>query len=399
MKQIIINYLLPLIISIASVWCLAFTNPVNELLFGKNIPSEAKLNESNYFENFTNNAALENQFLKQQDTGKIIYLLGSSELAEKSEAIPQTFISKHFTTPVIAIGHAGNQCFSIYAQLLANAERLKNSSVVIILSPGWFESKPAKGTSSAIFLEFNSPRFQNKLVHHTNTDEFTAYANKRMAQLYTEFNAPSLELKLMNFSHKASLSPIHKSLFFAPILVDQKLLQLKEALNTANNSDTKLLNGTRYLTYAPAVNWDSLENKSEQEVLAAATNNTLGISNEYYSQYINGKSGHIQTVPNSVNQELEDFYFLVKLLKAKEVNASFIISPLNALYYKNINDLSPVIKELETSLQSNQFKYLNLFEANPEKYNKAMLHDVMHLSDYGWYQVNQFIVDTYQLKQ
>lgn len=399
MKQIIISYLLPLIISITSVWCLAFTNPVNELLFGKNKAVEPKLSESNYYENFSTNPSLENQFLKSNEADKTIYLLGSSELGSKSEAIAHTFISKHFKTQVVSIGHAGNQCFSIYAQLLANSDRLKNASIVIILSPGWFESKPARGTSSAVFLEFNPTPFQKKLVNLADEPLFTAYLNKRMAQLYTEFNAPSLELKLLNFYHRAAISPIHKSLFYAPILIDTKLLQLKDKLTNTRNSTSKVTSRNNLFTGSSPVNWDSLENKSKQDVLAAASNNNLGIANEYYSQYINGKTGKIQVVTNSFNQELEDFYFLVKLLKTKEANVSFIISPLNALYYKNLSELSPLVKEIEKELQSNNFEYLNLFEGEAKNYNKALLHDVMHLSDYGWYKVDKFIVDTYQLSQ
>ena len=158
MRKVIFTCILPLLLSLVCIYAIALNPEINNLLFSK-IQYEEPFNQRQaYYENFSSYPGLEYQFLKSSDSAEIIYLLGSSELEKNSAAIPYNFISQHFTTQVKAIGHAGNQCLSIYAQLLANENRLKNTPLVIILSPGWFENKPAKGTSSALFLEFNSER-------------------------------------------------------------------------------------------------------------------------------------------------------------------------------------------------------------------------------------------------
>ena len=107
----------------------------------------------------------------------------------------------------------------------------------------------------------------------------------------------------------------------------------------------------------------------------------------------------MQPVPAFVNQELEDFKMLLKLVKEKNVNIRFIISPLNTLYYKNLKDLLPTISDIENEIRSNNITYLNMFETDLTKYDKAILRDIMHMSDYGWYKVDQFIINTYHLEK
>ena len=43
------------------------------------------------------------------------------------------------------------------------------------------------------------------------------------------------------------------------------------------------------------------------------------------------------------------------------------------------------------------WRTLNIFETDTTQYDKAILRDIMHMSDYGWYKVDQFIINTYHL--
>lgn len=393
MKKLLLFCIIPF--AIALFFTFQFTvNPSFSTLFFSDV-SATDLNETSlrYIENFSLHPESEAAFLTSEKGNASIYLLGSSELATNTKAIPYNFIPSNFNTQVIAIGHAGNQCLSIYAQLLANSDRLKNAPIVIILSPGWFESKAANGTSSALFLEFNSEYFLQKTTNAQVEDEFKTYLNARIASMYPEFSSPHLQLKRMYFEHQCSKSFLH-ALFFKPLLfITNEFIQLKKSKPVI--TPTKTSEKEAIPTHAIA--WDSLLQASKQEVEKAVTNNELGIADDYYSEYIHGKTGKIQPVDASLNQELQDCKMLIKLLKSKHADASFIISPLNALYYKNCNALSPLVSNLENELAAANFPYLNLFEGDAKKYDKALLHDVMHLSDYGWYKVDKFILDTYSI--
>ena len=146
-----------------------------------------------------------------------------------------------------------------------------------------------------------------------------------------------------------------------------------------------------------AVNWDSLRRVTRAETLSKATNNEMGIENEYFSTYIQQKKGNIYPVPRWANREMDDYSMLVDLLHRSGANASFIISPLNPYYFKNLSELQPVIDELESKMTSSGFPYLNLFTTDTTNYDKAVLSDVMHMSEYGWLKVDEFIVHRYSL--
>ncbi|HRH62793.1 MAG TPA: D-alanyl-lipoteichoic acid biosynthesis protein DltD [Bacteroidia bacterium] len=393
MKKLLLFCIIPFAIALLFTFQLTVNPSLSNLFFSNatnTALTEAKLR---YIENFSTHPEREATFLTNENGEASIYLLGSSELATNTEAIPYNFIPSNFNTQVTAIGHAGNQCLSIYTQLLANSDRLQNTPIVIILSPGWFESKAAKGTSSALFLEFNSENFLQKTKTAQVEDEFKSYLNARIASMYPEFSSPHLQLKRMYFEHQCSKSLLH-ALFFKPLLfITNQFIKLKKI----NPSDTATKISEKEAMPPHAIAWDSLLQTSKQEVEKAVTNNELGIADDYYSEYIHGKTGKIQAVETSHNQELQDCKMLIKLLKSKHAHASFIISPLNALYYKNCNSLSPVVSDLENELTAANFPYLNLFEGDAKKYDKALLHDVMHLSDYGWYKVDKFILETYSI--
>ncbi len=393
MKKIGLIYLIPLLF--ACLFLFFFNKYLNSNLLNNKIKNNTD-STFRYIENFQSNQFYEDQFLLNNDSSKTIYLLGSSELSETTEAIPYNFISDHFSTKVIGLGHAGNQCFSIYSQLLANENRLKDAPIIIILSPGWFESKSAKGTSSAIFLEYNSEWFLKTINKKDN--EFTRFENKRISQLYSEFSSPNLEIKLMNFKHRSTISYFHKILFYPVIIIEKLLIGLKE--NMISKRIT--LNSTKRTPLKSEevqIKWDSLFTSSKEEIIKNSNNNRFGINNEYYTEYVHGKTGKVEPVSEYFNQELEDFKMLIKLLKKKKANVCFVISPLNPIYCKNLKDLKPTISIIETEIKSNGYNYLNLFETDTLKYDKAILFDVMHMSKYGWYKIDKFIIETYKLSK
>ncbi len=391
MRKIVLLCFFPFALSLLSIYLIAFDPQITQSIFGQ-LKKEPVFTPSPFITNFNDAPGYEKYFLSPELSDTIIYLLGSSELTAGGEAIPYNFINNKFSTKVQAIGHSGNQCFSIFSQLLANHQRLKNSRIVIILSPGWFEGKGSRGTSSDIFLEFNSEHFLKNILTDDENIDFQAYEGKRISELYSEFNSPSLPLRMLNFKGRANQSIFHK-IAYSPLLYCDELL-LEETypeIVSEINKDRVVISDSVF------INWDSLLMASKATVIANATNNSMGISNDYFSRYINNNKGRVGPVPEALNQELEDFKILMKLLKEKQVNVSFIISPLNALYFQNLREIESTIHIVQQEIKANGFTALNLFETESTKYEKALLTDVMHMSDYGWYKVDKFIIETYHL--
>jgi D-alanyl-lipoteichoic acid biosynthesis protein DltD len=396
MKQFLVMHLLPLIAGVLITINIAFHPSINNYFFKDNTSKQPI--DSNYFflEHFNHVEFYEDDFLKNNDKTENIFLLGSSELTHPSEAIPYHFISNRFDVKVKGVGHAGNQCLSILSQLLAKQEIINQAPIVIILSPSWFESKATKGTPSAIFLEFNSNRFLHQMIQNNTSNFYSDYLFKRVSDLYQEFNSPNLELRLMFNKYQASKSVLHQLLYKPVIMADEQLMELRNMINPFHSLTHQKFKRNTIMPKDITINWDSLFTKSRNQILNNASNNTMGIANEIYPEFEH-KKGHVQPVSITFNQELQDMQVLIKFLNENHAQASFIISPLNPYYFKNLPALNPTIQQIELCLKTNGFKYLNLFESDSTKYDKALLFDVMHLSDFGWYKIDQFIINNYHL--
>ena len=93
----------------------------------------------------------------------------------------------------------------------------------------------------------------------------------------------------------------------------------------------------------------------------------------------------------------------MKLIRAKNIDAYFIIQPFNPFYYINLNALSPTIDEVRTEIKGNKnlkgYDCADFFITDTAKYDRGLLTDIMHFSNYGWYKTDQYIIDHYNLKQ
>jgi poly-D-alanine transfer protein DltD len=391
MKRVGLQYFLPAAIAITVL--LFSINTINQYCFA--LPEEKTMvADLRYLDNFSNNPLFEATFLSANDTSETIYLMGSSELTHTSSAAPYNFIPDHFKTKVLAIGHAGNQCFSIYSQLLANQDKLENAPIVILLSPGWFHTGFSAGTASSSFLEYNTPTFLNRILANAQDDQFRAYQAKRVADFYTEIVNPDLSLKLLNYEHQSSKSFIHKGCYYPLIALDKWLNQQKFELVGKPQTTVNLRK-----TIIPEdidIAWDSIFAASKEDQRKRSTSNSWWIEDAFFAE-TNGDNGRLFPVPDAYNTELEDFKMLVKLLKARKANVSFVIMPLNPSYYENCSELTPVMQHLQWELMENKLPFLNMWNSNPKTFDNGVLSDVMHYSDYGWYRVDQFIVNTYHL--
>lgn len=346
-----------------------------------------------YIDKFDNDAERE-ALLFEENEPPTISIFGSSELSHAGPAAPQNFIPLVSPFQVRSFGHAGNQCLSILCQLLAKEQSGHGQKIVIILSPGWFESKAALGTTSTVFLEYNSENMLQQWLD--NESEEAQYARKRIAEFFSEFSSPGNALRSHFLKYQANLSPLHYPAN-APLLQSNRLLGSLTKMQSPPLDEAKF---KHELNRPPSVtaNWDSLFSASKAETRLNSGNNSFGINNDYFSGYIGNKRGKIQPVPEALHTELKDFRYLLKYISRKKLNVCFVISPLNALYYRNLESLDPVMSLIEKEIQQAEIPLFNLFTSETKKYEKEILSDVMHLSDYGWYKTNQFIIENFSKK-
>ncbi|HEX8517498.1 MAG TPA: D-alanyl-lipoteichoic acid biosynthesis protein DltD [Bacteroidia bacterium] len=397
MKQVLLAYILPALLSVFAVYYSATSSSINAQLFPQT-ESLQPAGEFTFIESFSGNKIYEDQFLQDNDKYSNIFLLGSSELTGESPASPYNFISGNYNTKVKAVGHAGNQCFSIYSQLLANSDRLKDARIVIILSPMWFLSKEAAGTASPVFLEFNSENFLNRIVQNNPENDFERYENKRVSDMFSDFTSPSFALRQMHFEHESSKSILHCGLYAPLIMADRMLFSIKSRIRP-DPFIRSSVKRTKPEAEDRNINWDSLLTLTKNESLKNMTNNTWGINDDYFSEHIKGNTSKIKIGPAKYNYEMQDLGMLIRLLKENEADASFIILPMNPYYYTNLQEADPLISEMTKTVTEADYNLLNLWVTATSQYEKGTLKDIMHLSDHGWHKVNRFIVETYKLEK
>ena len=152
MKLNFIKYhILPIVSSLLIVFIIGF------FIFDNN-PDTIDLVKGNQEEttriqaNYSNGIQGEINFVSSLLNKNNICFLGSSEFGNPAvKYYPYNFLKDTLNTRVFAFGHAHHQCFSIYSQLVANQQELKNSNICIILSPSWFITE---GTNIEAFIEF-----------------------------------------------------------------------------------------------------------------------------------------------------------------------------------------------------------------------------------------------------
>lgn len=397
MRDLLLRLFIPLSCALGLAFFLWEAKPFAENIRASSLDTDPS--DLRYISAYHGDPELEDQFLAQPGDSTTIYLLGSSELTSGGTYLPYHFISDRFPIKVMGIGHEGNQCFSIFCQMLAYSDRLKNAPVVIILSPGWFEDKSSQGTSSAVLLEYLSDRLLNRIVQLPHNSEFQHYAYEGISRYAPEFSSPSAAFRLANTAHRSSVSPIHSAVVGPLNAWNSFCRNLKKSTGNERESTQQNSRTFTFPSSSFSIPWDSIETALIEKHRQAAGNNSMGIEAEYYSNYINGKRARVRPVTFSYNREWRDFLSLLKLLEESNSNASFVISPLHAGYYTNLPDLQPVIDSLRSEIGKSGFPCLDLFQSDSTKYRKHLLSDVMHFSEAGWLQVNRFIIDTYGLQK
>lgn len=396
MKQLLVTTLLPLIAAAAAWLFLRGEQQLPQKLFApqQHEVKPADIVGKRWIQEFNGEPVLEDYLLKTGEGYENIFLFGSSELTSSSDAVSYRFVSRHFHTQVVGVGEAGNQCFSIYTQLLASAGRLKGAPVVIILSPSWFAGHDAvAGTPAEIWLKYNSPAMLQRISRDSSASE-KAYFAERFAALFYDFNRPDPEHRKLFYNYQVNRNPFCKALY-TPL--GQALPFFTDGMSAPVAAATAPYKRSPIQTDQVHLNWDSLYEAAKVRARAAATNNTMGVNNEYYDQFVKGRRGEFFPVPRSQNREMDDFHALLRLMQRRGVNASFIILPVNLLYFKNPEALQPGVDELTTAIGKTGFPCYNMFDTDRTHFEKEMLTDVMHPGEYGWLKMTRFIIETYHL--
>ncbi|MBS1567859.1 MAG: hypothetical protein JST45_00310 [Bacteroidetes bacterium] len=322
---------------------------------------------------------------KALNDGSSIVLLGSSELTtEDHPSKPMNFFNDSLGIPLIAIGHADNQSFSMYTQLLATAADLSHSKLAILVSPTWFTGKPGRrGTNLANFLEYQpSPSLYRIQARVKDEDTLAlpvaAYLSDHINELGTA--GPVVRWLAHDGSWQTRLLYFFNQPWDAAIIGHTRAgMQMGQATKPWAPGPGRSMEADQ---------WATLYQAGIKEHLAECTNNSVYVNDAFYSEYVNGDTRTLETHPPGQSREARDFIRLLNYIKAMHGEPFFIIQPLNPYVYANIKDVTPTMAWIRHELDTRSLPYLDLWVDDTAKFRPGTLTDVMHLGPLGWYRVD-----------
>lgn len=333
-------------------------------------------------------------------------IYGSSELSSKSKYKSFLFIPEYSNLEAVATGSGGYQSLNILLSLKLNEPYLKHSKVVFLISPSWFTGSYAQGLTADYLIKTNSHFGFSRIYKNFEEDiESSNYISKQLFEIAKGeiTNTPfGLEL-ILNYEQHDVLTRVKK-------LPQDVVISIKLKLTSLYNSNFKNeiweLDNSDYDQFVEAITFqrtknqkDFDKNKAINEAIRSTdslcSNNNWGILNGYYSNYINGKHSTLDIVELDDNQEYRDFLALINYVERKEIDATFIMQPLNPYYYQNLAELKPIIDQIGNDIQETGFPYLDMTVVDSNNYQIGTLQDVMHLGDLGWIEINDFIISNY----
>lgn len=324
-------------------------------------------------------------------------VFGSSELTSGHlQAVPYRYFTEIKHKKIFAFGHAGFQNMAILTVLAANKAVLKNSRLLIVLSPGWFEGTYAKGTSLASFFEFCPESYLYTIYGDTTIDtETKKHISLYINEQYEKIAAPGSVHRI--YAHRANkLKLFHKPFVRINKVAMERTAKITNGLMYQQMilSAIRKINPAKTQPQCFTENWDSLFDVSRLNFKSISTNNPYSVSDAYYSQYMSqGLKKEVKPVAIGDNRELKDFEALLHFLKQNNIKPCFVIMPLNTPAHDDLEKLEPTIAIVKKLLDDGNYANLDMFTPNMRNYEIGVLEDVMHPYDYGWYQIDKFMAE------
>lgn len=340
--------------------------------------------------NLSNGDQAEIDFIGSIKNPNQLTILGSSEFSDSPYA-SYNFLPDSLGIQAMGVGHAFHQELSMICELLAANEHLENSKICIVFSVGWLNTQ---GTNIEAFIEFVRPNFLNKIAYDPNIeDKYKNHVGEYIHNNYSLINGASHSMNSLREQYLNSeggiISTIEESIRKA-LMKHTKKTPTSYSVSLVADSLTQSWNG----------DYKSSLIRLQNEFVGAIHDNDIYVNDVYFNTHLLNEDGthkttYIPTIDLEHNQEFKDFNMLVNLLVEKNVQASFIIQPLNPYYYQDLKDNSHTVKAVTKILDKHHIPYLNMFVTTKKEYAPGTLKDVMHLGDYGWMQINQFLQSVY----
>lgn len=300
--------------------------------------------------------------------GEAVVLLGSSELTSSDlRFIPYHFLARELAAPVMAYGHAYFQSLGMYFLLAAQQDKLSPPSrVVIMVSPGWFDSR---GLDRAAFKEHVLPLMPRLMDQAQARDALAQWWRRRGNTDVAIAAAAELAYQLRS---QAEQTAQH---WFSPPQASGPMPPPKP------------------WSHGPA-DWPSLHAQAQQAELPLMANNSYGVRQDYLDTFLRELTpARLDAYSADMNPaaELADLERLMALLARQQAKSLLVLQPLNPLVYRDLERFEPVRQRILALCAQYTIPCMDMYGAQP--YAIGTLRDGQHLGEPGWLAVSRKIAD------
>lgn len=338
-----------------------------------------------YLDNYQRHPRLASMLARTLADGSSIVLMGSSELTTADHpAKPVNFFNQRLGRPLLALGHAGNQSFSIHAQLLAADTDLTRSRIAILVSPSWFVDRAGRtGTELAAFLEYQPSPSLYRIHRRVQRGDTLARPVSRYMAAHAEELGSAQPIALW-LARNGSTGGRIRYAFSQPWNAAVIAATAEDMLSASSPVEAPLTS----VPDTAVIDWEALYAESEAAHRAQCTNNQAFVNDAYYAEHVQGRIRRLEVLSALDNRELRDFRALADFLQSTHAKPLFILQPLNGHVYGNLGELDPLMEEVQRVIADHGFACYDLWTSDADALRPGTLTDVMHLGALGWYRVD-----------
>lgn len=324
------------------------------------------------------------------ESGEYLPFFGSSELSRVNPFHPSVLAKKYDREyePYL-LGAPGTQSLTHFFMLNSLGSSMEGRKIVFIISPQWFVKK---GVSEAMFSHFYSPTATyDWLVHLNGNDETSRYVANRLLEFDNVQSDGQMRRLLKKVSQGDNLTSFEKE----RAKLKLRSLERVDLLFGKTGFQSKSEKITKQTKKLP-----STYNFSELDALAIATgeektnNNEFRISNNFYTKRLAPSKerlkGSQKKFDYTVSPEFSDFQSFLELLAKYNIDAMFMIPPVNELWsdYTGLSTkmLDEFSRKVTYQLESQGFT--NIVDFTEKRSESYFMEDTIHIGWRGWLEMD-----------
>jgi len=258
-------------------------------------------------------------------------------------------------------------------------------------------------TSDYLAENFSPLQAYRLLINNQLTAETKQLVASRLLQFtYVTENYPILARLLAHYGHNDTKSRI-VNLIYGPLgHIEMAALELKDALDSIKllqiinvNNQSKVRQGIPPVPKPlPLKPWSELVAQATKAGQMAVTNNSFGIEDSYYLEYINKDLAKdkefAQNDKITSSPEYQDLQLLLDVLKQTGAKPMFVIVPVNGWWADYTG--FPLVERQTYYQRVHQMVKQQGFQVadfSGHEYDLYFLKDIMHLGWKGWVEVDE----------